>query len=116
MFIFYLHLVTYCYASFQRLHLTHKGELSMSPQRGLSFIALLACALLMGSSTEQHEQSSEGYLKVAPGVETIMVRYPREGHGVRETSHRVDLIDRSMAWYEKHFPSTESAAAGTPTK
>ena len=49
------------------------------------------------------------------GVETIMVRYPREGHGVRETRHRVDLIDRSIAWYEKHFPSTESAAAGIPT-
>ncbi|HJZ75165.1 MAG TPA: S9 family peptidase [Vicinamibacterales bacterium] len=38
------------------------------------------------------------------GVETIMVRYPREGHGVRETKHQVDMIDRSIAWYEKHFP------------
>ena len=38
------------------------------------------------------------------GVETIMVRYPREGHGIRETAHVVDLIDRSMAWYDKHFP------------
>ena len=37
------------------------------------------------------------------GVETIMVRYPREGHGVRETKHVVDLVDRSIAWYEKHF-------------
>ena len=39
------------------------------------------------------------------GVETIMVRYPREGHGVRETKHQVDVIDRSIAWYEKHFHS-----------
>ena len=37
------------------------------------------------------------------GVETIMVRYPREGHGVRETKHQIDVIDRSIAWYEKHF-------------
>ena len=37
------------------------------------------------------------------GVQTIMVRYPREGHGVRETDHAVDLIDRSVAWYEQHF-------------
>ncbi len=37
------------------------------------------------------------------GVESIMVRYPREGHGVRETKHVVDLVDRSIAWYEKHF-------------
>jgi dipeptidyl aminopeptidase/acylaminoacyl peptidase len=41
------------------------------------------------------------------GVETVLVRYPREGHGLRETKHVVDAIDRSIAWYEKHF------AAGT---
>jgi dipeptidyl aminopeptidase/acylaminoacyl peptidase len=37
------------------------------------------------------------------GVETIMVRYPREGHGIRETGHVVDMIDRSIAWYSRHF-------------
>ena len=40
-----------------------------------------------------------------------MVRYPREGHGVRETKHQIDVIDRSIAWYEKHFQS-----AGAPTE
>jgi dipeptidyl aminopeptidase/acylaminoacyl peptidase len=49
------------------------------------------------------------------GVETIMVRYPREGHGVRETGHIVDLIERSIGWYEKHFAPTTRAAAGIPT-
>ncbi|MBI4625005.1 MAG: S9 family peptidase, partial [Verrucomicrobia bacterium] len=38
------------------------------------------------------------------GVETAMLRYPREGHGLREPKHLVDSIDRSMAWYERHFP------------
>jgi dipeptidyl aminopeptidase/acylaminoacyl peptidase len=37
------------------------------------------------------------------GVETIMIRYPREGHGVRESGHVVDMINRSIAWYERHF-------------
>ena len=37
------------------------------------------------------------------GVPTIMVRYPREGHGVRETKHVVDVIDRSLAWYDRWF-------------
>ena len=37
------------------------------------------------------------------GVEAVMVRYPREGHGLREPKHIVDGIDRSMEWYEKHF-------------
>jgi dipeptidyl aminopeptidase/acylaminoacyl peptidase len=37
------------------------------------------------------------------GVETIMVRYPREGHGIRETQHVRDWIERSMKWYDDHF-------------
>lgn len=37
------------------------------------------------------------------GVDAILVRYPREGHGVREPKHNVDLMDRSVAWYEKNF-------------
>jgi dipeptidyl aminopeptidase/acylaminoacyl peptidase len=37
------------------------------------------------------------------GVEAVMVRYPREGHGLAEPGHIVDLMDRSAAWYEKHF-------------
>lgn len=42
------------------------------------------------------------------GVETVFLRYPREGHGLSETRHQIDSIDRSIAWYDKHF-----AAAGT---
>jgi dipeptidyl aminopeptidase/acylaminoacyl peptidase len=38
------------------------------------------------------------------GVDSVMVRYPREGHGVREPGHQVDFIERSMKWYEKYFP------------
>lgn len=37
------------------------------------------------------------------GVETVMIRYPREGHGLRETGHVADSIDRSIAWYRKYF-------------
>ena len=39
------------------------------------------------------------------GTEAVMVRYPREGHGIRESKHIVDFIDRSIRWYEKHFPA-----------
>jgi dipeptidyl aminopeptidase/acylaminoacyl peptidase len=42
------------------------------------------------------------------GTEAMMVRYPREGHGIREPKHVVDWIDRSMRWYEKHFPRAGS--------
>jgi dipeptidyl aminopeptidase/acylaminoacyl peptidase len=50
------------------------------------------------------------------GVETVFVRYPREGHGLRETKHQVDSMNRSIAWYEKHFPKTppEAPTAAVP--
>ncbi len=38
------------------------------------------------------------------GVETVFLRYPREGHGLSETKHQIDATDRSIAWYERHFP------------
>jgi dipeptidyl aminopeptidase/acylaminoacyl peptidase len=37
------------------------------------------------------------------GVDAVMVRYPREGHGIREPKHVVDSIDRSIRWYLKYF-------------
>ena len=46
------------------------------------------------------------------GVETVFVRYPREGHGLREPKHLVDSIDRSIRWYEKHFPAANALTSG----
>jgi dipeptidyl aminopeptidase/acylaminoacyl peptidase len=37
------------------------------------------------------------------GVETVLVRYPREGHGLRETAHVIDALERSLDWYRRHF-------------
>ncbi|MCC7241621.1 MAG: S9 family peptidase, partial [Acidobacteria bacterium] len=37
------------------------------------------------------------------GTDAVLVRYPREGHGIRETKHIEDAITRSLAWYRKHF-------------
>jgi dipeptidyl aminopeptidase/acylaminoacyl peptidase len=37
------------------------------------------------------------------GVDAVMVRYPREGHGLREPRHVIDWTDRSIQWYEKYF-------------
>jgi dipeptidyl aminopeptidase/acylaminoacyl peptidase len=39
-------------------------------------------------------------------VDTVFLRYPREGHGLQEVQHQIDSTDRSIAWYEKHFPKT----------
>ncbi len=44
------------------------------------------------------------------GTEAVFVRYPREGHGLSESKHIVDGIDRSIEWYRKHFASVTKTA------
>ena len=48
------------------------------------------------------------------GVPTTMVRYPREGHGVREVKHVIDVIDRSLAWYDRWFANGRGDAKAIP--
>jgi dipeptidyl aminopeptidase/acylaminoacyl peptidase len=48
------------------------------------------------------EEAEQFYIALHDvGVETVMLRYPREGHGLRETAHVVDALERSIAWYER---------------
>jgi dipeptidyl aminopeptidase/acylaminoacyl peptidase len=35
------------------------------------------------------------------GIEAVLVRYPREGHGLREPRHRVDALERTLAWFDR---------------
>lgn len=50
------------------------------------------------------EEAEQFYIALKDvGVETVMLRYPREGHGLRETKHVVDALDRSIDWYDRHF-------------
>jgi dipeptidyl aminopeptidase/acylaminoacyl peptidase len=35
------------------------------------------------------------------GVEAVFLRYPREGHGLREPGHVVDALKRSLDWYAR---------------
>lgn len=44
------------------------------------------------------------------GTEAVFVRYPREGHGLSESKHIVDGIDRSIEWYRKHFANVVPTA------
>jgi dipeptidyl aminopeptidase/acylaminoacyl peptidase len=37
------------------------------------------------------------------GVETELVVYPREPHGLQEEKHMLDLLNRILAWYDKHL-------------
>ena len=37
------------------------------------------------------------------GVETELVVYPREGHGINEYAHQIDVQRRMLAWFDKHM-------------
>ncbi len=47
------------------------------------------------------------------GTEAVMVRYPREGHGIRESKHVVDQIDRSIRVVREALPA-EAVVVGGP--
>lgn len=49
-------------------------------------------------------QAQELYQALADvGVEVELVIYPREGHGVQEWDHQIDLWQRVIAWFDRHL-------------
>ncbi len=49
-------------------------------------------------------QAEEIYMALRRrGVDTVLVRYPREGHGFREPRHRVDALERTLDWFDKYL-------------
>lgn len=47
-------------------------------------------------------QAEEMYMALKRrGVDTVFVRYPREGHGLREPKHRVDALERTINWFDR---------------
>ena len=40
------------------------------------------------------------------GVETVFIRYPREGHGITEPNHQIDLVRRQLEWFDKHLKTS----------
>ncbi len=44
------------------------------------------------------------------GVETVLVRYPREGHAFREPKHRLDQLTRTLEWLDRFL------MPGSPTE
>ncbi len=49
-------------------------------------------------------QAEEMYMALRRrGVETVLLRYPREGHGFRQPRHRLDALERTLAWFDKYL-------------
>ena len=43
------------------------------------------------------------------GVDTELVLYPDEGHGIKQLPHREDVLRRVLEWFEKHDPGAGGA-------
>jgi dipeptidyl aminopeptidase/acylaminoacyl peptidase len=55
-------------------------------------------------TTDPPDQSLELYRGLKHyGVETELVMYPREPHGLREEKHLLDRLNRILAWYDAHL-------------
>ena len=49
-------------------------------------------------------QAEEMYMGLRRrGVDAAFVRYPREGHGLREPRHRTDALERTIDWFDRYL-------------
>ncbi len=48
------------------------------------------------------------------GVETQMIIYPNENHGIQRPSYQRDRYERYLAWYDKYLKKTHEATASQP--
>jgi dipeptidyl aminopeptidase/acylaminoacyl peptidase len=46
------------------------------------------------------------------GIPTELVVYPNEGHGFVDPTHRRDVMERAVRWFDQHMPATETAHPG----
>jgi dipeptidyl aminopeptidase/acylaminoacyl peptidase len=88
----------------------HQGNLMdvLWERSALKHVAKVKAATMMVHGENDNDvpiaEAEQFYIALRDvGVDAIMVRYPREGHGIREPKHQVDLMDRSVEWYEKYF-------------
>ncbi len=113
-----INLVSYNYMTYYNMYeqmefgvLPHQGDLmdTLWKRSALRYAAQVKTPVMLLHGENDNDvciaESEQFYIALKDvGVDAVMVRYPREGHGLRETKHIVDSIDRSIRWYEKYFP------------
>jgi dipeptidyl aminopeptidase/acylaminoacyl peptidase len=113
-----INLVSYNYMTYYNMYeqmefgvFPHQGDLmdTLWKRSSLRYVAQVKTPVMLLHGENDNDvciaESEQFYIGLKDaGVETVMVRYPREGHGLRESKHIVDSIDRSVAWFGKHFP------------
>ncbi|MBS1830750.1 MAG: S9 family peptidase [Acidobacteria bacterium] len=113
-----INLVSYNYMTYYNMYeqmtfgvLPHQGDLmdTLWKRSSLRYVAQVKTPVMLLHGENDNDvciaESEQFYIGLKDvGVDAVMVRYPREGHGLKETKHIIDSIDRSIRWYEKYFP------------
>ncbi len=45
------------------------------------------------------------------GIDTQLIIYPNETHGIQRPSYQRDRLERYLAWYDKYLKNAATAAA-----
>ena len=75
-------------------------------RRGIGKNVKTPTLLLQGEddTTDPIGQSQQFYRGLKRyGVDSDLVLYPREPHGLREETHLVDRLTRILAWYDRYL-------------
>jgi dipeptidyl aminopeptidase/acylaminoacyl peptidase len=91
------------------------GELWDAPEAYARCSAVLNASKVRTPTLIQHGEADKRvpvgqgyelyYALKRRGVPVEMVVYPREGHGVEEPRHAVDVRQRTIAWFERWLPA-----------
>ncbi len=75
-----------------------------SPVRHAANVKTPTLILHGGSDSRVHPTQSMEFHRALQvlGVPVRFVRYPREGHGIAERHHQIDLMNRVVEWLERH--------------
>ncbi|MBK7929373.1 MAG: S9 family peptidase [Bryobacterales bacterium] len=113
-----INLVSYNYTTYYNQYeqmtfgvFPHQGNLmdTLWERSALKHVAKAATPTLLVHGENDNDvpvsEAEQFYIALKDvGVETVFVRYPREGHGLKEVKHIIDWTERSMRWHESHFP------------
>jgi len=113
-----INLVSYNYTTYYNQYeqmtfgiFPHQGNLmdTLWERSALKHVAKAATPTLLVHGENDNDvpvsEAEQFYIALKDvGVETVFVRYPREGHGLKEVKHIIDWTERSIRWHESHFP------------
>lgn len=113
-----INLVSYNYTTYYNQYeqmtfgiFPHQGNLMdvLWERSALKHVAKVATPVMLVHGENDNDvpvpEAEQFYIALKDvGVETVFVRYPREGHGLREVKHVIDWTERSIRWHESHFP------------